>query len=311
MTQHDRPSPGWKSAPPWQPRRIELLDERLEAVARESVDQGFDRLADAFDIKPGYERALAAALAEDAEALVVPDRSGLIEFACSAAGMNARAFVPRSGDDAVAANSTQGSSLPGTGLSELATVRRGQSASISQRLAGVRVVDDLNAAARALINPTGLLLLVTREGVAFDPVGLRVWSVGDSAVADRYEIQNQRDAAAIELETAIGDLGGAREARERAQTAVVAAEQALKSAREGYSAAQGTFNEAQTIAARLRAQLTGLERERDDLDRRLERLTAEDQSAREAIAQWERDDAGLTAQLAEVRAAHEVLARRV
>ena len=52
--------------------RIELLDERLAAVESadaEELGASFTKLADAFDVQAGYERALAAALSDDAEAL--------------------------------------------------------------------------------------------------------------------------------------------------------------------------------------------------------------------------------------------------
>jgi chromosome segregation protein len=288
--------------------RIELLDERLAKAARSDEDHGFERLAASFDVQPGYERALAAALADDAEALVVPDRSGLIEFACRAAGLSARAFVPRAD---LAAVPEHAGTLPGKPLTELARVRAGQPGQLANRLHGVRVVEDLNAAARALISPSGSLVLVTREGVAFDPVHLRVWSVGDSAVADRYELGNQRDAAAAELAAVERDLEQARRGREASQAQVAGAEAAVRQAREALTQTQREWNEAQATAARERAKLSGLERERDDLDRRLGRLGEDAERARAQLEQWERDNAASETALREARDRHEQLAEKV
>ena len=288
--------------------RIESLESRLAAAERDMGDTGFERLANSFDVEPGYERALAAALADDAEALVVPDRSGLIEFACRAAGMSARAFVPQLN---AAADAHASSSLPGTMLASLVKVRPGQPSSLLERLRGVSVVDDLNAAARALINPSGSLLLVTREGVAFDPVNLRVWSVGDSAVADRYEVANQLEAARAELAQIELDVTASRTARDTAMTAVTGAEANVTAAREAFTAAQRASGEAQTLVARERARLHGLERERDDHARRSERTAAEMQQAREALAQWERDNEELATAIREARDTHEQLLERV
>ena len=222
--------------------------------------------------------------------------------------MSARAFVPAtSGGEAARATS----SLPGTALSSLVKVRSGQPGVLLQRLQGVSVVDDLNAAARALINPTGSLLLVTREGVAFDPVNLRVWSVGDSSVADRYELANQLEAARTDREQGEQHLVDARTARDAAMAAVAAAEEQVAGARTAFTETQRASGEAQATAARERARLHGLERERDDHARRGERTTGELQQAREARAQWERDNDELGTAIREARDAHEQLLERV
>ncbi len=295
--------------------RIELLDERLakvEAAEDEDLGAGYTRLADAFEVEAGYERALAVALDDDAEALVVPDRDALVAFAARAAGGSARAFVPRLDMRAMAASSGSGAG-PGRALSDLATLRAGQPAAIAARLAGVRVVDDLDAAVSALGNAdtSGASLLVTRAGVAFDPTGLRVWSAGDSSVAEGWELRNQREVAAKELDEVRAELAAKQQIRERANAAVVAAEAALATARTTLSSAQQAWHEAQSALSREQAQATGLDRELVDTDRRLERVATEDTEARDALEAWTKEHAELETAVEEVRARHASLAERV
>ena len=291
--------------------RIELLDERLVAVeAAEANESGYTRLADAFEVTAGYERALAAALAEDAEALVVPDREALVAFAAKVAGGSTRAFVPRMDLRQVAA--TAGDDAPGQALSDLATLRAGQPAAIAARLAGVRVVDDLDAAARALEGEfVGSMLLVTREGVAFDPSGLRIWSAGDSAVAEGWELRNQREVAATELEAVTTDLAARTKARDEAVAAVTAAEGAVTQARTALAQAQQAWHEAQSTLSREQAQASGAERELGDTDRRLERVTNEETEAKEALEAWTKEHGELETAVTEARERHAKLAERV
>ncbi|MCW2923908.1 MAG: hypothetical protein JWM98_1312, partial [Thermoleophilia bacterium] len=292
--------------------RIELLDERLTAVeAAEGDDHGFTRLADAFDVRPGYERALAAALSDDAEALVVPDRAALVAFADRVAGRTVRAFVP-TGSGAAGAQAGAGSELPGEALAELATLHAGQPETLAARLAGVRVVEDLEAATRALgSGSAGAQLLVTREGVAFDLAGLRIWSAGDSVVAEGWELRNQRDAAAAELEGVRRELAERHGVRETAQSAVAAAEATLAQAREGLAKAGGAWHEAQSVLSREGAQASGAERELADTTRRLERVTTEEGEARTALEAWTREHGELEASVKEARERHASLAERV
>ncbi len=294
--------------------RIELLDERLAKLeAATDEDHGYTRLADAFEVTAGYERALAAALSDDAEALVVPDRDALVAFASRVAGGSSspRAFVPRL-DMRLVASSGAGGDAPGKALSDLATLRAGQPAAIAARLAGVRVVDDLDAAVAALGGDTGsATLLVTREGVAFDPHGLRVWSAGDSAVAEGWELRNQRDEASSELDSVRAELAKKVDAREQAQAAVTAAEASLTAARTTQSTTQQAWHEAQSALSREQAQATGLERELADTDTRLERVGAEETEARDALEAWTREHGELEQLVAEVRERHQQLAERV
>jgi chromosome segregation protein len=292
--------------------RIELLDERLARVeAAEATDHGYHRLAESFDVTGGAERALAAALADDAEALVVPDRAALIAFAADVAGgSSVRAFVPSAKTLDFSKVTTSGA--PGTALADLASLRAGQPESLSLRLNGVRVVDDLDAAAQVLQgDAAGVRLLVTREGVAFDPHGLRVWSLGDSAVAEGWELRNQRDTAAKELESVAAELATKQSAREQADQAVVAAEAALAEARKHLAQAQQAWHEAQSTLSRERAQITGAERELADVDRRVERATNEEHEAREGLAAWTKEHGELEAHVTEVRDRHGKLAVRV
>jgi chromosome segregation protein len=292
--------------------RIELLDERLakvEAAAEE--DHGFTRLADAFDVEAGYERALAAALSDDAEALVVPDRDALVAFAGRVAGgSSTRAFVPRLDIRQVASGAA--GDAPGRALSDLATLRAGQPAALATRLAGVRVVEDLDSAAAALgSGHDAPAMLVTREGVAFDPHGLRVWSAGDSAVAEGWELRNQREAASAELEQVRSELAQRQAARDQAQQAVAAAEESLTSARTALATAQQAWHEAQSGLSREQAQATGAERELADTDKRLERVTGEEREAREALEAWTTQNGELEKTVAEVRERHAKLSERV
>ena len=290
--------------------RIELLDERLVAVEAAGDDEhGFTRLADAFDVRAGYERALAAALSDDAEALVVPDRDALVAFADRVAGRSVRAFVPTA-EDAPAAAATD--NLPGEALADLARLHDGQPGALASRLDGVRVVDDLDAAARTLgAGGTMPRLLVTREGVAFDPAGLRVWSAGDSTVAEGWELRNQRDVAAEELESVRRDLAVRQAAREEALAAVTAAEAALTQARTALAATQQAWHEAQSALSREQAQATGADRELADTDRRLERVSAEELEAKDALEAWTKEHGELETSVQEARERHAKLAERV
>ncbi|MCW2974540.1 MAG: family ATPase, partial [Thermoleophilia bacterium] len=109
--------------------RIELLDERLLTIeAADGDHHGFERLADSFDVKTGFERALAVALDDDAEALVVPDRDALVAFANRVAGRTVRAFVPQAPSSPT--TTTAGASLPGTALSDLVQLHDGQPAQL-------------------------------------------------------------------------------------------------------------------------------------------------------------------------------------
>jgi chromosome segregation protein len=291
--------------------RIELLDERLAKVqAAADDDHGYVRLADAFDVHAGYERALAAALSEDAEALVVPDRAALVAFAQRVAGGSVRAFVPRMDIRQVAAGGA--GDAPGQALSDLATLRAGQPVAIATRLAGVRVVDDLEQAAGALGDGRDApALLVTREGIAFDPHGLRVWSAGDSSVAEGWELRNQREVAAGELEQVATELVRVTEARDGARQAVATAESAIASARTVLASAQQAWHEAQSTLSREQARGAGVERELADTDRRLERVTGEESEAREALEAWTREHGELEQAVAQARERHAALSERV
>jgi chromosome segregation protein len=292
--------------------RIELLDERLVKIeAAEGDDHDFERVADSFHVTAGAERALAVALADDAEALIVPSREDLIAFASRVAGRSVRAFVPQGA--ALNAALTPSSDLPGTALSELATLRDGQPSQLAERLAGVRVVDDLESAARALgAGATGgVRLLVTRDGVAFDPSGLRVWSSGDSAIAEGFELRNQRDAAATELAQVRTELAAKQATREQAQAAVTAAEATLTQARAALAQAQHAWHEAQSTMSREQAQASGAERELADTDRRLERVATEETEAKDALEAWTKEHGELETAVAEARERHVGLAERV
>jgi chromosome segregation protein len=291
--------------------RIELLDERLAAIeAADGDEHGFTRLADAFEVAAGYERALAAALSDDAEALVVPDREALVAFASRVAGGSVRAFVPRMDVNMVAASAS--GDAPGQALSDIATLRAGQPIALAARLAGVRVVEDLDAAAVALDAGTGsATLLVTREGVAFDPRGLRIWSAGDSAVAEGWELRNQRDTAATELEGVRTELAAKVTAREQAQAAVVAAEAAVTTSRTTLAQVQQAWHEAQSVQSREQAQASGAERELADTDRRLERITNEELEAKQALEAWTTEHGELEQSVKDARERHASLAERV
>ncbi|MCW2949290.1 MAG: chromosome segregation protein, partial [Thermoleophilia bacterium] len=292
--------------------RIELLDERLSAVeAADGDDHGFSRLADSFDVQRGFERALAVALHDDAEALVVPDRDALVAFANRVAGRTVRAFVPTTNAGTPAGQTR--AELPGTPLGDLIELHAGEPVQLLDRLAGVCVVDDLAAAARALqeIGAGEVRLLVTREGVAFDPNGLRVWSSGDSSVAEGFELRNQRDAAAAELADVRTHLVARTEVRDRAQAEVVAAEATLAQSRTALAQTQHAWHEAQTASSRERAQATGTERELSDVDQRLERLVAEEQHAKEALTAWTTEHGDLDRTVAAARTRHTQLAERV
>lgn len=295
--------------------RIELLDERLASLDTGDVDlaKGLQRLADSFDVEAGYERALAAALHDDAEALVVQDLGELMAFASRAAGRSFRAFVPQATVDR-AGTLPSGSLPPGSRpISEVASVRAGMPAAIADRLVDVVVVDDLDAAARHVGNGggSGVRMVVSRDGVALDIAGLRAWSTGASAVVEAWELRNQREEAAAELARVAAELSTLQSARTAALATVSAAESTLDGARAAFRNTQQVWNEAHSTATRDQARAAASEREFADIASRIARIEAEAGQAREALVVWQREHDELEATLASARTSHATLVKRV
>lgn len=288
--------------------RTELLTERLAAA--EAGDDMFGdaaRLADSFEVTAGYERALIAALADDAEALVVSSREELIALARDVAGVSARAFVPAGAP----APSTSEGNLPGQALTDFVSVRSSAPAGLVSRLEGIRVVDELDDALAGTPEAASSAIFVSREGVGVDLRNLRAWSVGESAAADRAQLRNQLEIAEKEHIEAQSAIDSSRSARDAAATAVQAAEETLAQSRALVAGVQGRIAEAQQALARESARVSGLTREHDDLMKRLDRMGGEELQAAADVKTWEASHEAINKELDQARASHSNVLERV
>ncbi len=155
------------------------------------------RLAEHMRVRPGYERAVAAALGPAAEALAVRDtRSAAEALGALKEGEAGRAALVTAGaadDDAAAVAGDP----PAGALwaADLVTVSGDLGAGVRALLSGIAVVDDLTTAFRVADAQRGVRI-ATRDG---DLVG-HGWSVGGSdSVTSMLEVQAAVDEASEEV----------------------------------------------------------------------------------------------------------------
>jgi len=170
--------------------------EGLPPAARALAEEGEKLALALLEVESGYERAVAAALAGRAAALVAPDTEaalGLVDRARSAGLGDLGVLVPpRAERDRVAEPP-----LPGAEpLSSRVEPREGGER-VAELLAGVWLVEpgDLTRAERGI--------LVTREGHCFDAARGELWFSGETAEAVLLQLDARRRALAgeaVELE---------------------------------------------------------------------------------------------------------------
>jgi chromosome segregation protein len=267
--------------------RVESLDERIAAASANTaaVHDG-PTLAEAFEVQSGYERALAAALAGDAEAVVAANRDELVQVAMRASGHDVRAFVPQAGEGRRSVSTLAG----GMPLTQVARLRSGFDSALTDKLVGILVVDDLAAASQQLNAHGQQGLLVTRDGVALDLAGLRAWTVGSGGAAQLMQLRNQRETAGKELEAATEARTTSQRELERSEAALNAVVQEAATARQRAAQSEADLGAAQSELASTVASGQSLARENDDLVARLERTQRERTAASDERERWRHDD---------------------
>jgi len=165
--------------------------EGLPPAARALAEEGEKLALALLEVESGYERAVAAALAGRAAALVAPDTEAaltLVGRAQSAGLGDLGVLVPPRGEEAPAAEPP----LPGAEpLSSRVRPREGGER-VASLLAGVWLVEpgDLSRAQRGI--------LVTREGHCFDAERGELWFSGETAEAVLLQLDARRRALADE-----------------------------------------------------------------------------------------------------------------
>ena len=266
-------------------RGLEAEADHLRAALRDMEDVGDDvleiagdypgtvSLAGSVSCEPGYERALAAALAQLSGALAVPgavDQWSLLD-ALKRAGVGlVRLVVP----------SRRRPSVAFPGAAPLADkVSFGEHEGLEGALADVVIVDDLRAVPAEFNG-----LAVTREGEYYRPAEGQIGLAGGVPAALLLERRASLERLAEKL-----DAVGAREVREEA--GVTLAQQRHAAAREAADAASAAEREARMSAETAERGLAQVRARRRDLEEHLQR----DRRSVEGIA----------AELAEAAAAKE------
>jgi chromosome segregation protein len=213
-------------------QRVELARERLAALEtalaeREGLPPAARALAEAgerlalslLDVQPGLERAVAAALAWRASALVAADPEAalaLLERA-RAQGLGSLAVVvggrARPGDAPVAGAVSLPELVPGADAERL--------------LGGVWLVE----AERLLAATHGLV--ITRDGHGYDVDRGELWFAGEAAEAVLLELEARRKTLVAEVDALVATADAALEAAERAEQSAARAEEALAAAPQG------------------------------------------------------------------------------
>ncbi|MEV5412677.1 chromosome segregation protein SMC [Thermopolyspora sp. NPDC052614] len=253
-------------------------------------------------VRPGAEAAIAAVLADAAEAVAVESlpaavaalellrrddagRAGLV-----IAGTPGERRADPSAQGAVVAGS--GEPAPGGGewAIDLVSVPETLRDAVAALLGGVVVVKDLDVARRVVAERSRLRAVTwdgdllgarfARGGGGGGDSVLRVRSALDAAVADLEEARRTAEGTAEELETA---LAAADEARE----AVEAAQARLSDAQAGVSAAQNGVSAAQSALDRLRSRQREADQRAAEGARRLARLGAAAKAARDECERLE------------------------
>ncbi len=156
-------------------------------------------VADVLDIEPGYERAVAAALHERLQYVVVPDADAGMAGACYLRETEAgrAGFVPRALraiSRGVPTHAPAGHSM----LSEHVRVDEAYREMVTRLLEGVVVADSLEIATRQWKLNGTYVTFVTRDGESLDPLGIITGGSGDPG-----------DAALLARKSELRDLEGA------------------------------------------------------------------------------------------------------
>ncbi|MFB4316791.1 chromosome segregation protein SMC [Actinomadura sp. 21ATH] len=270
--------------------RIEALDLALasaaeggEALLAASEDGSLEgvlgTVASLLTVRPGYETAVAAALASAAEAIAV----GSLDTAEAALELLRARDAGRAGMlvGSAGAPPSQQDRLPGVDYAvDAVTVPDALRPAMSALLDGVAVVADVPAAA-ALVRREPRLRAVTRDG---DLVGAH-WAQGGGAGGAQSLLQMRAT-----LDQATADLAAAETEAERCAAALEAATEAEQSAQSALDAAQAAVNQAQG----------GVNQAQTDLDRVRARLREHDAQAAKEAQRAARLEAGVRAARGEV-----------
>ncbi|MFG1958725.1 chromosome segregation protein SMC [Nonomuraea sp. NPDC049028] len=282
-------------------------------------------LAASMQVTPGAEPAVAAVLGPIADAIAVKTVDtaiGALELLRVKEAGQATLLVAGSGGqvaDQVRAAAPEGSRW----VAALVTVPGHLRAALDHVLAGVVVVDDLEAA-RAIVAAHPELRAVTKGG---DLVGAHLASGGseggtsvlqvraalDDAVADLEEAEGRAEETAAALEEAAAAEQAAQLALESAQSQVNEAQTAAGTAQAGVNAAQGALDqvrarqrEADQRNAAAAKRLAQLEAAADAARAEAQRLAKSVTTAEESRAEGLEELAELEIRLAEAEYAQEL-----
>jgi len=285
---------------------VRALEREIAGLERllNTRDEG-DRALDHVRAAPGYEKALAAALGDDLEA-------GLAETA-SRFWKSRVVTLP---------------ALPPEATPLIEYVQAPEALTTRLRAVGIVNDDQLNTLADQL-QPGQRL--VSRAGALHRWDGFVSQAGAPSVAAVRLEGRNRLSELAPLLEHAHASVtqseGQARQALQaesRAEAALIAANQGLKSAEKNQRGAEQTLSEARTWIARAEARRTGLLDALESVQSRLETARERHAGAQEAVESARADDDGQAARnkhhhraeqarskVAEARAALESIKREI
>ena len=257
-------------------REISTLTRLLEQ------DEVEDRALDSMRAAPGYERALGAALGDDLEASLNQDASR------------------HWGGKAHAA-----ADLP-AGCEPLSQQVQAPDV-IASRLNAIGIVDRDNAEDLAALLKPGQRL-VTREGDLWRWDGYVSRADAPSAAAARLEQRNRLETARSEAAALETKIQAASDAVDETRLALAQAREFEHKMRDQASAAERTARETQSKAAGAREKAARDNERRAALSAEIDRLTSENQDAREQLAIAEaslHDDERLSAAQANLATARE------
>ncbi|MFG3440136.1 chromosome segregation protein SMC [Nonomuraea sp. NPDC047897] len=285
-------------------------------------------LAASLQVTPGAEPAVAAVLGPVAESVAVASLGAAVQaldLLRAKEGGQATLLVAGAPGAAATGGAEERGPAPEDGewAAELVTVPGHLRAAVGHVLAGVVVVDDLDAARRVAERHPGLRA-VTRQGDVVGPhlasggsAGgtsvLQVRAALDEAVADLAEAEARAERTAAALEETSSAEHEARAALEAAQSLVSEAQTAAGTAQAGVSAAQSALDQArarqreadqrQAAVARRLAQFEAAAKAAHEEAERLARSVA---AAEEARAEGQAELAELEIRLAEAEYAQEL-----
>lgn len=285
-------------------------------------------LAASLQVTPGAEPAVAAVLGPVAESVAVASLGAAVQaldlLRAKEGGQATLLVADAPGTDAAGGAGERGPAPEGgEWATELVTVPGHLRAAVRHVLAGVVVVDDLDAARRVAERHPGLRA-VTRQGDLVGPhlasggsAGgtsvLQVRAALDEAVADLEDAEARAERTAVALEEASAAEHEARAALEAAQARVSEAQTAAGTAQAGVSAAQSGLDQVRArqreadqrhaAVARRLAQFEAAAKAAHDEAERLARSVA---AAEEARAEGLEELGELEVRLAEAEYAQEL-----